>query len=127
MKNRNRRNNGEIMVEQIQEEFEDWKEKYDNILQIPPKIKNKDRKSLIEQTQLIRNEDGEISISGGGKVLLFIIKDFGKSFDKFLDDIKKRKNKGCYLEAIQFKHRENLFDIDLINKVNEMSVKKLLK
>ena len=115
------------MVEQIQEKFEDWKEKYDNILQIPPKIKNKDRKFLIEQTQLIRNEDGEILISGGGRVLLFIIKDFGKSFDKFLDDIKKRKNKGCYLEAIQFKHRENLFDIDLINKVNEMEFKNILK
>jgi hypothetical protein len=106
--------------ERLNEELEEWKLKYDNILTLDSLDKTKTRgrntyrdkrEKLIYETYIIK--EGKETIFSGGMMLWLFIK---------LLDKKKPKSYGQVLEELKINHRLKLFKID-INELEEGKIR----
>ncbi len=100
------------MIEEIKDKFYDWKRQYDSLLKIPNDRKMQDRKrrELVSEVQLIKNEEGELILSGGARILLFLVLSTRKGWKPYLEKLKKEKSKYNYLEVLQYRHRESYLE-----------------
>jgi hypothetical protein len=116
-------------LKKIQYNFFNWKDKWDSYLEIiglTNRNKTQKRKEIIEKLYLVRDNKGDLIISGGGRILLFLVADSGLSWRQYLLKLLKKKRYDLYFEIKKFRHREKLFEINLLKhfKKNPMLILK---
>jgi len=119
-------NKQEKMWDWINKEFELWQKKYPEI-EIPKKLTKKKRKEWLDDVFLAK--DGEkLSISGGGRVLLWLAYreidyplKINTSWTKFIEYQEKKGRKDHILDAMKFQHREKKCQIKLLG--NKLLIK----
>ncbi len=115
------------MKKGIQEEFQDWKNEYgylEIIHKTSKKNKTRERKKrdkIIEETYLIKDHTGELIISGGGKVLLFMVLIESKNWAKHEKMLLKAKRYTQHLEVKKFRYRQKMYNIDLLDKLKHLT------
>lgn len=117
-------------MEKVELEFKEWKKDYGDIKQIKNmsnRNKTQERKKLIDNAWIIRDEKGKLIISGGGKIILFLVSIFGKGWKAYLEDTKKRRHYGQYLEVKQYLHRQKFYKIDLLPALKKFNPEDILK
>jgi hypothetical protein len=96
---------------EIEEKLAQYKKEFSTIF-APPNLTKKELEKWKEDAWLWK-EGKEKFISGGGRVLVFLVL-FDGTLKKHLEELKKKKSWENYFEALQFQYRQNLLGIDLI-------------
>lgn len=99
--------------QELQEEAQKYKERFSTIA--PPKLTNKNLVSWKENAWLWK-EGKEVIISGGGRVLVFIVLVDG-GWKKHFAELEKKEQWEVYLEALQFRWREKLLNVNLVSRL----------
>lgn len=116
-------------LKKIKYKFLDWTHRWDEYLKIKGltnRNKTQKRREIIDELYLIKDNDGKLIISGGGRVLLFLVIDSGKSWKSYLKELLNKKNYDCYFEVKKYLHREKLYKIDLLKKLKKMEDPRLI-
>lgn len=105
-------------IERVKEEFRQWRETYDNILDITNCKPEKFKKKLKEELYVFK-EDKELKVSGGLLIWLFL---GGNNQYPYIPKKNEKPNK--ILEELKIRHRLDLFKINTedfdYNKVLEV-------
>ncbi len=112
-------------LQEIEKNLSEWKKEH-NSKTIPKNLLKKQQRAWLNEVYLTK-QDGELIISGGGRVLLWLaVTNNGKiyrlgernNWKNYLDLLIQKKQWGNYFEVLKFRYREKLFDLDLIKKVD---------
>jgi len=94
----------------IEAELARWKRKYPQKT-IPRGLKRKAKEQWINEAYLVR-EGKKLIISGGGKILLFLLATTANSNMKtYISDIEKRGYENQYLEVLKFQERAKMLGV----------------
>lgn len=111
--------------ERVWFDFNQWKIKANVMIQLPTGIKYKDRKKLIEDLYIIKEEDSDEIILSGGTILWLYLGGTNRNV-KVLDKLKKRKQWNLLLEEMKIRDRLNIFGINT-NNLDKKKIEGLIK
>jgi len=118
-----RKTDYQIMLDEF--EYKWKKNKFNFIKKIPKNISEKEGKGMINDLYLIKDEKGKLIISGGGKILLWIVY-IGGGWRKHLENLRKKRDYSHLLELLKFRFREKLYGINLIKRITKDNYMELI-
>jgi hypothetical protein len=110
----------------IESELKKWREKYPQAY-VPKNLGKRKRSDWISEVYLAK--DGkEIVISGGGRILLWLVL-LGKrpTWKKHLLELEQKNQLGHYIEALQFMEREKLLKTNLLKAIPKANIARLIE
>ena len=101
--------------------LEDWKRQYSE-LEVPKNIKSKKKRNEWVNEVYLAQEEGEVVISGGGRILLWLalmkmnhpLPGINRSWEEYISYLERKGRVNDLLEVLKFRHREQLLGTNLI-------------
>ncbi len=107
----------------IEKRLETWKSIYfDKSI---PLLNKKEQKTWEYEAYLWRDHNNRLMISGGGRILLWLVYCEG-GWKKHLAELIRRGHHDNYLESLKFRYREKVLGIDVLKKVNKANYQGLI-